>query len=779
MEDIRPSTPSDLRLLLPACVAWATTAALLAAPPWLLAAVVATSAGGALLVARRRSARGAATVALCGVVVALTVGAVAGHRGLRGAGSLDELADQRAVGRLQAEVVSDPRTVGGGSERASKTMVRLRLTSLTARGATSQLSTPVLAFGDDRWKAVRWGQQVDVLGRLQPAQPGDDVTAIVQVRGPPRVTVEASAVVQGAERVRAGLRDAVAGVPEDAAGLVPGLVIGDTSLTPPDLVTAMTAVQMSHLSAVSGSNVSVVLAAFTGLCGVVGLPRRLRPVVALVGLAGFVVLARPEPSVVRAAAMGAVGVIGISANRHRAAFPALGAAIVVLLCYDPWLARSYGFALSTLATLGLLLFATPWGEAIGRFLPGPIRSWGPALAIPLAAQVMCGPVTILLQPSVSLVGVPANLAAAPFVGPTTVLGIATALVAVVSVPVAHLLAWPAALPAWLIARIARLAADVPHNAVPWPGGPPGAALLAAITLVAVVGGPRIAWWGRARPVLVVALVLLVVALTMPTTSATWPVAGWRAVVCDVGQGDAIVLRSGEGRAVVVDTGTPRSGIRDCLGRLGIRQIDALLLTHFHNDHSGGAEEVLDGWPVSTLLVTATRDPEAQARIVDRAAAAHHLTPVVVGAGDELRFGEVQATVLGPRRQIREGSVANNASVVLLADVAGTTLLLTGDIETEAAADVRTAWTQLARHPDLDVLKVAHHGSAKQDQRLLAELHAPLALISVGLDNDYGQPAPSALETLRRGGYQVARTDESGDLAVLGHGPTLRLARRGR
>ena len=116
---------------------------------------------------------------------------------------------------------------------------------------------------------------------------------------------------------------------------------------------------------------------------------------------------------------------------RRAGVPALATSIVVLLCWDPWLARAYGFALSVLATLGLLILACPWGERLGRLLPGRLARAGPTLAVPLAAQVMCAPVVVLLQASVSLVAVPANLVAAPFVAPATILGVATAVVSVI------------------------------------------------------------------------------------------------------------------------------------------------------------------------------------------------------------------------------------------------------------------------------------------------------------------------------------------------------------
>jgi competence protein ComEC len=280
-------------------------------------------------------------------------------------------------------------------------------------------------------------------------------------------------VFEAADAIRSRFREATAHLPADARGLVPALVIGDTSRSPADLTEAMLETGMSHLSAVSGSNVTLVLAAGLGLCQLVLVPRRLRPWIALAVLLGFVILARPEPSVIRAAVMGTVGLLGLSTSRRQAGIPALSGAVLALLVWDPWLSRSYGFALSTVATLGLLVLAQPWGAAISRRLH-PRLSWlGPVVAVPVAAQAVCAPLVVPLQGSVSLIAVPANLLAAPLVGPTTIAGVAAALISVVWVGGAALVAWLAALPALGIARVARMCAEVPYGNFGWvsPLGP--------------------------------------------------------------------------------------------------------------------------------------------------------------------------------------------------------------------------------------------------------------------------------------------------------------------
>ncbi len=545
----------DLRLLVPALVGWAFTAAVLA---WSLTALVtvgsvcavlatltvawptvraahADSAGRIGRVGRSGSSRWTA-VGLSLAAVALVSGSTAGHLAARSAGPLTTLAHDHAVVAVEGLVGTEPtvRVLPG----RDTVMVRFRLTvtEVTARGTRSAVRSPILVMADERWQHVRWREGVRVRGKLVPAEPGDDVIAVIRPNGNPDSTHAPGVVEGGAERLRSGLRQAAAPLPSDARGLLPALVIGDTSRTPPDLTEAMLATGMTHLSAVSGSNVAIVLAFALGGAGLFGVRRRWRPVVAALALAGFVVLARPEPSVIRAATMGAIGLIGLSRSRRAAGIPVLSAAVLVLLVIDPWLSRSYGFALSTLATLGLLLFTRSWGEAIGRRLPKRIRSWGPALAIPVAAQAMCAPVVVLLQGSVSVVGVLANLLAAPFVAPATVCGVAAALVAPLWPWGATSLCWVGALPTEGIAWVARTCATVPGGTMPWPDGAPGAVLLAVVT-VAVIASGR--WWAhtaRTRPVAMLSVALLVLAAAAPTSTVTWPPRGWRFVACDVGPG---------------------------------------------------------------------------------------------------------------------------------------------------------------------------------------------------------------------------------------------------
>ncbi len=771
----------DVRLLVPALVAWALLVVLQLskAPLVLTAGLAVVGLTVAAAAVTRRSPRRATlwrVLGATGAACALGATALSGQLALRSAGTLDELAAEQAAVVVEGVVESDPRPWSRGAGRALDepvVLTEVRVERVVGRGAESRVSAPVLVVADPSWLSVAWHERVQVSGRLRAAEPGEGAVAVLRVSGPPAVLAPAGPVEQAAGHVRSRLREATSGLPDDAAGLVPALVVGDRSRTPPDLTDAMLATGMTHLTAVSGSNIAIVAAATLAACRALGLHRRWRPAVVALTIVGFVVVVRPEPSVLRAAAMGLVGLLGLTASRKRTGLPALAATVILLLCWDPWLARSYGFGLSVLATLGLLLLVAPISGWVARALPRRLRGLADLVAVPLAAQVMCAPLLVLLQGSLSLVAVPANVAAAPLVAPTTIAGALVALLSLVSPPTAAVLSWAAGAPALAIASVARLGAAVPHNSLPWPPGAPGAALLAVMLAAVTLLGPALAARARRHPTAALGAALLALGAFAPTPHRVWPMPGWQVAMCDVGQGDATVLATGPGRAVVVDTGPQPALLDDCLRRLDVDAIDAVVLTHFHADHIDGLPAALRR-PVTEILVTPVRQPRHQAGEVATQAQAANVPVTAVAAGDLRQWGPVQARVCWPARMADDGTAPNNASVVLAVDAPDLRLLLLGDIEREAA---RGLLDRLRADPwwaaPVHVLKVAHHGSANRVDELYAQASAALAVVSVGADNDYGHPAPSTVHALQRTGAVVHRTDERGGLA-LRSGPDGRL-----
>ena len=745
---------ADLRLPVLGVGAWAG-GLLVAAPGW-LALSLAIVAVAAVVAAWRRGRRVLLGVAVVvGAVGVFTVGWV--RDDVVEESQVAGLAAERAVVHLRLEVTSDPVSRVGRFD--DYVLVRGRVTFVHGRGAGFDTGVPVLVIAPESWHGVPLGSLVDAFGRLGPSD-DPDLAAIFAARAGP-VPVRAPGLLwQASSAVRASIRAAVAGRPEAPRALVPALVDGDDAGLPDEVADDFRTTGLTHLLAVSGTNLTLV-AGFVVLlarwCGVRG---RWLGVVGAAGIAAFVVIARAEPSVLRAAAMGAVGLVAMGSNGRRRGIRALGAAVLVLLVADPGMARSPGFALSVLATAGILFLAPNLRDALSGWLP---RWLAEAIAVPTAAQLACTPVVAALSGQVSLVAVATNLLAAPAVAPTTILGLLGGLAGLAVPPLGQVFGWGAALAAGWIIGVARWGADLPTAAVDWSTGTAGLALLTGLCLALAVALPRIL---RNPTVGLGCCLLLGVAVLVPMPTPGWPPRDWVLVACDVGQGDALVLNTGTpGEAVVVDAGPDPELVDRCLDRLGVRRVPLVVLTHFHADHVDGLPGVLEGRSVAEIDVTPRADPPGGADAV-LAESAGRTTVRVPAYSERRQVGQLSLQVLGPVAGVDpaagEGSAPNNASLVLLVEVAGVRLLLTGDVEVDAQRALARAWPGL----QVDVVKVPHHGSRYQFLPWLMGLGARVAVVSVGADNDYGHPAPETLAPLDAAGVRVVRTDLDGDVAVI-------------
>ncbi|MDR6907072.1 competence protein ComEC [Agromyces sp. 3263] len=764
----------DLRLLPPAGAAWLAAWCAVASPDVgvdpAVVARLAWAAGVILAVAvlaltgarRGSSAAHALRAVLTAALIASTaMGLVATSAALalerRAESPLAAAADAHVVVDVLIEVASGPRPVrappwaSSGDAAAPTFRVDAQVIGVDGVEVPTVSSTVMLEL---RGEELSLGTRVSFPTRVVVLPGAEQHGFQLRPTGDARV-IAPPPWLGWAVALRSGLATASTALGGDGGALVPGLAIGDTAAVGVELDAAMKASSLSHLTAVSGANCAIITAAAFALAAACGLRRGVRVALALVALAGFIVLVTPQPSVVRAGAMAVVVLIAIASGRPGGGVAALSVAVVGLLVFDPWLARDYGFALSAAATAGLLLLAAPLAVVLGRLMPRPLAL---VLAVPVAAQLACQPILVLLDPAIAVYGVPANLLAAPAAPVATVVGLLGCLVLPVlpSVGAAFLqVAW---VPATWIALVAHGTAGLPGGRLAWLPDAPGAALLTACTALALAvtfappSRPRL----RAAGVALLAIGLAVpvgVSFGAPVVSASTRPARWDVAACDVGQGDAVLIRSAEATALV-DTGPDPAALARCLVLLGVDRIDLLVLTHWDADHVGGSEAVVGR--VGTV-VHGPLDGDRSDRVLD---------PLVRGGADSAEvvaghrgvLGDAQWRVLWPLARAAPG---NDASVVVEVDAPAFRGVFLGDLG-EGAQD------RLLRSADLgvvDLVKVAHHGSADQSASLYERLHATIGVIGVGLDNGYGHPTDRLLGILGDEGTSVVRTDRSGTITI--------------
>ncbi|MCU1403466.1 MAG: ComEC/Rec2 family competence protein [Microbacteriaceae bacterium] len=781
----------DLRLALPAGTAWIAVSVFLAIPAVLpTAAVVSWALAVACVVvailARRPGSRRAGGAgggwrgwAAMAVVIATAAAMVLSSAAVRDQQRHpDWMTAAASSGRFVVATATTTETLQAGQDRFDAT-----LESVTIGGRTTPVEVPVTVFGSAQSSpaqspvpspaaakaaAVGLGSTITLSGTLADTDPGESSAYLFfsSSSAAPSVVSQPPWFLDWANALRAGFQDAAAALPGDGAGLLPGLAIGDTSAVSAELNSAMKTSSLSHLTAVSGANCAVLIGLIMIAGGALGVRRGLRVSASLAVLLGFVVLVTPQPSVLRAAVMAVLVLVALGSGRPARGIPVLALAVLVLLVTDPWLSRSYGFILSVLATGGLLVLARPLTTLLSRWMPVAVAA---VIAIPLAAQLACQPVLILLNPSIPLYAVPANVLAEPAAPLATVLGLAACAILPLWPFLGDLIAAVAWVPSSWIAAVARFFSGLPGSSLPWLSGAAGAVLVALIVLLALVVLLRPdARWSRSRRIGTAALAVILVAY--PSILAGDRIrqeisrpSDWEIAACDIGQGDAVLVRSG-GMVALIDAGPEPARMSRCLDILGIGRIDLLVLTHYDLDHVGGAPALFGR--VDRAII----GPAADANDTRLAGQLRHSGAEVdqVNLGDTGRLGELRWQVLWPPARLGGIQLGNDASVTLEFSGVGTcgngclSSLFLGDLGEEPQARMMAANRLLAA---VDVVKVAHHGSADQNSRLYDKVRAAVGIIGVGKTNTYGHPTEALLAMLVHSGTMATRTDRDGMILI--------------
>jgi competence protein ComEC len=580
------------------------------------------------------------------------------------------------------------------------------------------------------------------------------VAALFIVNGAITIQTEPSSWARSLGAIRQGLRDNSGD--GDAGALIPGMVLGDTSKQSPEFKDAMKRSGLTHLVAVSGANFAIV-STFVLWCMQFLIRRKnVRIIATAIALICFIALVRPSPSVLRAAAMAAVLLSAQLGKRGSDSLPALGFAMCAVVLGDPWQARDAGFALSVLATAGLLLLA----PQIVEKLPTHKKLAG-ALAPPIAAIVFCSPILVSLSGYLSPMSIIANLLAAPVVAPITVLGFIAALVSPIAPWLTEFILFFIRFPAGFITGVAHWVAAFPvltiHNGLIGFG-------FVALILAALFLFKRS--WKQSTAVLLIVIFSL-------GWLQRWPAGDWQVAQCDVGQGDSLVINLGADRAIVIDVGPEPVAEDKCLKNLGIKEIPLLILSHFHADHVGGLSGLLKGRTVNQVWISNNLEPELHSKLALNSLKSSQI--VRVQKGLTAQVGEVRLKVLWPEATARtfeelpgEGSAINNSSIAVIAQSSDWSLFSAGDLEPPAQHEL------INLVGPVDIYKLSHHGSKYQDEGLMKALSAQIALISVGAKNPYGHPAKESIDSLTRLGTQVFRTDTDGAIAVTASAHHLRV-----
>jgi len=730
----------------------------------------------------------------------------------------DELQGYRGTFILRGVVAADP------DVREWGTILRLETTEIKLDeewhpvSGTARVNAPRFpTLGNLRYGTYyRYGDLLEMKGRLEcpraPDEAGEfDFRAHLARHGTYTLISRPSemvllAVGQGSKlmepiyRLRSSMSQSLRrALPAPQCALAKAMLLGQRGVFCPDIRENFRRTGTAHLLAISGLHVSIV--AGIALSAAVWAFGRKHPTYLLIALMIvwlYTMLSGMRPSAIRAATMGSLWLYADCIGRPRSAFTALTFAAAIMLAFNPVLLSDTGFQLSFAAVAGLV-FLTPiferWGKKLfgnqeGEVSPGAGFMIG-SCAVSLGAILGVYPLIAYYFGLIPLVGLPASFLTVPAVPGIIVTSALVGIVGIFSPAVAGILGWVSWVFITYVLKVVELFATIPFAAVDVEIGIPVVVAYYGIIIAALwlpgnwnqlIGGifmvrdrlgemPDIANNLPLRwiipPLVVVAILIWIAALTVPDDRL-------HIFVLDVGQGDSILIQRGN-RQILIDGGPSAGELMYHLGdKLPFwdRTIELLVLTHYDADHITGLVEVLRRYNVERVLTSGQKNDSDIYRAWRKLIEERGIENIIAQVGQQISIGQAaQMTVLHPSPVFLKEASPNNASVVLRLTYGNFSLLLTGDIETEAEEHLLAHNIKLRS----TVLKVSNHGSnTSTTPRFLAEVQPMFAAISIGEEKRFGRPADEVIQRLQEavGEDRLYTTSKDGTTTFITDGVTL-------
>ena len=645
--------------------------------------------------------------------------------------------------------------------------------------------------GYHRARAVLYGE-----AELLAARPGDTVTGTAQWQSAAHFDSDdvthfnargVYALLYGREDVRlsAGDGDALRWLPQRAgkafrekvaaiwddprvSGFLTAELTGDKSAMDDGDYLAMQETGLAHLFAVSGLHCAFLV---TLLALLISRRQRLLCAVTIPLLLFYMVMVGMSPSVVRACIMQIFLLIAPLFRRGSDPLTSLAAALLVILLCNPFAAASVSLQLSFSATLGMVLLSPRLYKLLAGWYKGKCRPLRAALCFvaanlsaTLSAVVFTAPLTAWYFRIFVLVAPLSSLLAVPAAGWSFMAAFVTVLLGFVWLPLASLLGWIS----WVLVRyilwIANGMMSWRYHAVYFTNP---YLIYWLLFLYAAFIGCAATPDGKRKYLLASALSVLTLTAAIWVNRQDYQYGVLTALTLDVGQGESVILTSG-GETALVDCGSSNSykdpgGLAaDTLHSMGVRELSAVVVTHYHADHTNGLYEVLRRIPVQTIYLPDIEDEYGvRERLVSLAEEkGAQVTYVTKETADTL--GDTILTIYPP---VQSGGDLNELGLTALASAGDFDLLITGDM----SGSTEKKLVETYALPNIEVLVVSHHGSRYSSNiRFLKAVTPEAAVISVG-DNNYGHPSEETLQRLLAIGADIWRTDQQGTIRITVNG----------